>query len=173
MADNPPHVGSLLLGTAWIVQGLSALPPALFLGAFAFNEVLYPYDTVYDFLTFSITACMAVAIIFTVEVQRRITLAATTPSQTLAFEATKALLASAMWAWLMADSALKDRGYYQNGGRAARVQRALIASVVLFVLYYPTVVYAWFVWRRDKGVERAAAEEESVDERTPLTRAQA
>jgi len=181
-AQPPPAatartIGDELLRATWFFQAGCALPTLFVLGVMAFVELFEPRISLYDFITDLSNALFAAAIIFLVIVQRRIPLSFL---DQLRFEAGKAFFASAMWLWLFLDALLahkeRDRGnpYYEDE-RRRRVTRAAIASVLLWILFYPPLAYAGWVWRERTRYQVGDGEgneegEARVGEDTPLLR---
>ncbi|KAH7082024.1 hypothetical protein FB567DRAFT_605233 [Paraphoma chrysanthemicola] len=163
-----------------IFQALAALPTMVILGFFAYNQLFYPWEDYYYFFTSSITALMAAGIIFIVYVQRK---AVVTSYQTLLFEGLKSILATGLWFWLIIDSAFGPWRWEHHDHVpdshaspeevAKRVKRAALASLLLFVFFYPPFVYAYILWRTqsahgDMSGSNSGAEEEEPTESAPL-----
>ncbi|KPI37476.1 uncharacterized protein AB675_10374 [Cyphellophora attinorum] len=107
---------------------------------------------------------MAGGIIFTVLLQRKIPTGKTSKSMTLRFEILKSVLATALWLWLLLDAIFGPRDHYSYyKDRSQRIMVAAISSLLLFILYYPTV---WLAYR--DTAREAPSSDDSGDERTPL-----
>ncbi|KAF1830821.1 hypothetical protein BDW02DRAFT_572657 [Decorospora gaudefroyi] len=115
---------------------------------------------------------MAAGIVFIVYVQRK---AVATSLQTLLFEGAKSTLATGLWLWLILDSAYGPSRMHDDPEVVRRkVQRDAFASIVLLVVFYPPLGYAWVVakskrnhddvGRANDGGEEAA----EPTERAPL-----
>ncbi|KFY18663.1 hypothetical protein V493_08435 [Pseudogymnoascus sp. VKM F-4281 (FW-2241)] len=159
-----------ILRAAGLFQALLTAPIALTLGFLAFAELWDNYQTIYRFLTYTVNGLLAAIILFILLIQDR--MPSLSASVSFILEVAKSLLATAMWLWLVLDSAYAEHrnGYREpSNDRFLRVVRAFIAGFALLVLFYPTAVYATYVAREERktGVaERDAAVEEG--ERTPL-----
>ncbi|KAF2430171.1 hypothetical protein EJ08DRAFT_254222 [Tothia fuscella] len=173
--DN--NFGPLALRTAWLFQALAAAPTLLFLGAFAYFCVFGYGDEywLYDFIASFLNTFFSAGIVFVVLIQRKIH----NPSNelTLYFEATKSVLATVMWVWLVLDRAFGPWARYGYGGEPDRmpsVVRSAICSVILLVLFYPPLVYAALVYRKERKVDVVEEEDGErgergeADERTAL-----
>lgn len=167
-------LGQQMLRGVGIFQALAALPTMIILGICAYEQLFYAYDLYYYFIADSMTALMAAGIVFIVYVQRK---AVVTNFQTLLFETIKSILATGLWLWLILDSAFgpwKYRYVYHDGKDVERrVKRAALSSILLILLFYPPLVYAYIVWKGAAGHDFAVSGDdrtEDVDqtERTPL-----
>ncbi|KAK7185911.1 hypothetical protein DPSP01_009939 [Paraphaeosphaeria sporulosa] len=167
-----------MLRGAGIWQAIIALPICLWLGFEAFDTFLEPWHNagIYYFLRNSTTAVLAAGIIFCVYVQRK---AAISPYQYVLFETAKSVLATALWLWFILDAAFGPwvahcREYEWRGPChvGARVSRAALASIVLFVVYYPTLGYSYWAWNRvsekDEEDDEERVERGEVTDRSPL-----
>ncbi|KAI1263896.1 hypothetical protein F5Y18DRAFT_437881 [Xylariaceae sp. FL1019] len=174
-------LGAQALITLGSFQAIIALPVVLFLGGCAFYWLYGDYYSryygrFYYFFDF-INALLGAGIIFIVLVQRKTRL---DKVKTLLFEATKSILATAMWLWLLLDTLL---GPWQNGLRdgtreramANRLARTGTAVLILLLIFYPSVSYAYYQWNTREGSDADEGEAESqpqegreADEQRPL-----
>ncbi|KAK5662137.1 hypothetical protein OQA88_8042 [Cercophora sp. LCS_1] len=164
---NPP-LAPILLKKTWLFQAIVAGPTFVILGLCAMIALWDGgYWTIYDFVTDTCTSIMAAGIIFIVLVQRQLGEpdADEMKKWTLRFEVAKSGLATGLWVWLMADSIWGPGISY----RERRIACSAIASVLLFLFFYPTAVYAVYIQggNRSRQVERGGDEAER-GERTPL-----
>jgi hypothetical protein len=60
---------------------------------------------------------------------------------TFIFEATKAVIATIMWMWLLLDS-IFYQARYNSGNREKRIAVAAISIIVVLVLFYPSALDA-------------------------------
>ncbi|KAE8448465.1 hypothetical protein EG329_009530 [Mollisiaceae sp. DMI_Dod_QoI] len=87
------------------------------------------------------------------------------------FEEAKSGLATAIWLWLLLDTICGPEHhypYYYNGPRGPRTIRAAISVVLLFIIYYPTLIYAIVEKRYEGSEDREAAVRQDQGERQPL-----
>ncbi|KAF8861978.1 hypothetical protein BDZ45DRAFT_799615 [Acephala macrosclerotiorum] len=66
---------------------------------------------------------------------------------TLYFEKANSGLATGVWLWLLLDTIFgptHHHWYCYNGPRGPRIARAATSSILLFILYYPTLIYTIF-----------------------------
>ncbi|KFX88458.1 hypothetical protein V495_07523 [Pseudogymnoascus sp. VKM F-4514 (FW-929)] len=159
-----------ILRAAGLFQALLTTPIALTLGFLAFVELWDNFETIYRFLTYTVNGLLAAVILFILLIQDR--MPSLSANVSFILEVAKSLLATAMWLWLLLDSAFAEhssRYKEPSNARFMRVVRAFIAGLALLVLFYPTAVYATYVAREERkngAVDRDAAIEEG--ERTPL-----
>ncbi|KAF1957782.1 hypothetical protein CC80DRAFT_546844 [Byssothecium circinans] len=179
MSDSQQRrpLGQQMLRGIGIFQVIVAFPAMCILGYFALDQLFWPQLRYYYFFMDLMTAFIAAGIVFIVYVQRK---AIVTTYQTLLFETSKTLFATALWLWLILDSAF---GPWQNDwdehrwnpGReemvAWRVRSAALAIIVLVILFYPSLGYTYMVWKseyeRVEGGDDGGRGEERT-ERTPL-----
>ncbi|OBT44607.1 hypothetical protein VE00_05841 [Pseudogymnoascus sp. WSF 3629] len=157
-----------ILRAAGLFQALLTTPIALTLGFLAFVQLWDNYETIYRFLTYTVNGLLATIILFILLIQDR--MPSLTAKISFVLEAAKSLLATAMWLWLVLDSAFAnhDTRYREpSNDRFLRIVRAFIAGFALLVLFYPTAIYATYVACEEDG---AAARDAAVEEgeRTPL-----
>ncbi|KAJ4298978.1 hypothetical protein N0V90_004222 [Kalmusia sp. IMI 367209] len=142
-------VGQQMLRGVGIFQAVIALPVFFFLGFQAFVSLLEPWSwLLYYFVTDTITAIMAAGIIFAVYVQRK---ASMSKYQYLIFEGTKSILATALWLWLILESAF--------GPWLKHCHR---------VFFYPSLAYAYLSWKKGIDADEDAAERGDATDRSPL-----
>lgn len=123
-----------ILTTVWIFQLVVAGPIFIWLGLLALLNLYYTFDRVYDFVAHLCTFLLAAGIFFIVLVQRKLAddAVAKRLQLTIRFEVAKAVLATALWVWLIMDAIFgpEDRyGYY--GMRGARIVASAISAVLL------------------------------------------
>ncbi|KAE9378989.1 hypothetical protein N431DRAFT_450906 [Stipitochalara longipes BDJ] len=113
----------------------------------------------------------ASGVVFAVWIQRSVRMSR---KVTLYFEIAKCGFATAIWLWLILDAAFGP-GYWGDYPRKPMVFRAAISVIVLFILYYPTLVWA-FIDHKLHGEaipppeDEQAQDEETAREREPLLR---
>ncbi|KAF2646252.1 hypothetical protein P280DRAFT_464489, partial [Massarina eburnea CBS 473.64] len=170
-------LGKQMLRGVGIFQVIVAFPAMCILGFLALDQLFYPYIRYYYFFLDVITALMAGGIVFIVYVQRK---AIISSYQNFLFEAVKAILATALWLWLILDSAFgpwwKDWNKYRSPNVekliAWRVRCSALAVIVLVILFYPSLVYTYWSWEKEsenENVESGYGDGgEERTERTPL-----
>ncbi|KAF2675679.1 hypothetical protein K458DRAFT_437823 [Lentithecium fluviatile CBS 122367] len=169
MAESQQRpLGLQMLRGVGIFQAIVALPTMFILGMMAYIQLFESYLLYYYFVADSLTAIMAAGIIFIVYVQRK---AIVSSFQTLVFEAIKSALATGLWLWLILDSAFgpwKNWRHIGDEDVERRIKRAALSSILLVLLFYPPLGYAYISWRAGDGDDDQDAERSERTERTPL-----
>ncbi|KAK5120464.1 hypothetical protein LTR85_006119 [Meristemomyces frigidus] len=148
---------------------IAAAPVFLGLGYFATSMIFNSQrDRFYDFWADFINSFLAAGIIFVVMVQGQLPFHKTPKRVTLRFECVKAAIATVLWVWMLLDALFGPEvhsGHYQVPSQ--RVAAAAICSILLFILFYPAVLYVYVDIRRteDEGRDRGEG-----GERSPLLR---
>ncbi|KUJ12765.1 uncharacterized protein LY89DRAFT_687722 [Mollisia scopiformis] len=157
--------------TTGLFQALVALPTMFFMGEVSMVALFQSRIPIYDFIASTFNALFAAGIIFIVFVQRNVTMSKTI---TVYFEEAKSGLATAVWLWLLLDTICGPEHhywYYYSGPRGARIIRAAISIILLFIIYYPTLIYAVYE-KRNESITPPQDPEAPVDqgqgERQPL-----
>jgi len=146
------------------------LPVTTILGLICFVELFGPSLLFYDFFRDAINALLAAGIMFLAIIQLRAHL---DNVDTFRFELGKSLIATILWLWLVLDSAFgpwQDGCYncspeWQHQRKVARLQRSFLSLIILFTIFYPTLGYSLYVWKKDRNTP---VQDTVADERAPL-----
>lgn len=97
--ETSTDAARVFLKTSWFFQVLITTPVFLQLGFRAMDDLFYSYYGIYRFIACLCNAVFAAGILFVLAAQRQIP----NPSKLLTWrlELAKAVLASAMWIWLL------------------------------------------------------------------------
>jgi hypothetical protein len=128
---NAQHLGATFLQTYWLFQAIFSGPISAALAISAFVRLLNTHGPIYDFVTQVCNAILSGAIVFIVLIQQRLPAHQNSKPLTLRFEVAKSALATALWVWLMCDSAFGPQNEYDYYKRKPRVVSASVASIVL------------------------------------------
>ncbi|KAL2074676.1 hypothetical protein VTL71DRAFT_8455 [Oculimacula yallundae] len=168
-------IGEQMARSLGLFQGLVAIPALFFLGEWALYGLFETNIPIYDFITSTCNTIFAAGILFIVIVQRNIS---TSPLMTLYLELAKSGFATSSWLWLLLDTSFGPNRWGWNGRpeppRGPRIARVLISVIVLFIAFYPSLIFAWYEEKRTRhaGVEEEAdegqAQAEGRGEREPL-----
>ncbi|PQE07948.1 hypothetical protein CJF32_00003073 [Rutstroemia sp. NJR-2017a WRK4] len=185
--SHPPRsLGQNMVRVAGIFQGLIALPIMLCMGWSVFE---YLYDTYYTwtlyyFIKYLFNALFAAVILFVLIVQRWGPQAAITKSANVWFEIMKSGAATAIWIWLVAKPTSQTHNINPNpqeaitgpprrfphdnppGPRGPVIEMALMSSVALICIFYPTLAFVVYDAKNasgDSDEERRAADEEETE----------
>ncbi|KAK3936195.1 hypothetical protein QBC46DRAFT_296733 [Diplogelasinospora grovesii] len=160
MADS--DLGNVLLTRTWLFQAIVAGPIFVIDGIAAILN-LYDTDTwsTYEFIANLFTAILEAGIIFVVLVQRRLPEAG--PQLTFHLEVVKSSLATALWIWLMADAIWGPVHHWYYIDRRPGIPASAISSILLFLLFYPTVFWTSHVRKMAVAAQRIGDDEDDEE----------
>ncbi|KAK5167674.1 uncharacterized protein LTR77_007373 [Saxophila tyrrhenica] len=168
--QDSPSTDSLLrdtiLRTFWLFQLCVSAPISCALGVSAFVRLVEVHGFIYDFIASLIPSLMAGVIVFILVIQRRMFEHGLSIDLTLKFEAVKSILATSLWIWELVDSGVQPTTVWNQ--RGPRMVAAGVSAIVLFLLFYPTVVYVTKEKQRQQKAVRVCVHEGESPELTRL-----